>query len=643
MPPLTKSRYRLGLECPTKIFYANNRDLYANTKSDNEFLKALAEGGFQVAELSKRMFPGEMVETLDYAESLAQTARLITAAKTTIHEAAFSHGDFFIRADILVKNGNRVDLIEVKSKSHDEDDEDNTIMTGRNEIRASWLPYLHDIAFQTFVIRLAHPEWQVTPHLLLVNKASTAPIDGINSLFVCRRDQKGNAVVSTPHGVPDVVTACGLLKKHDVSDPVERLLSLNYDGETFAQRAERWAQASVSGTKMTTEIGAAKCAKCEFQADARMRAGGKLSGFHECWKSATGLTEAQLDSPLVLEIWNYRRKQELLSKDIYLLRDVDPETQIADGKSPEPASGWSNTERQRIQVRCVREGNNSSPVVDTVGLKAALSRLKYPIHFIDFETTRCALPFHKGEAPYGNIAFQFSHHVAQADGSVSHASEWICLDRGVQPNERFALALRAALGNDDGSILHYAAHERTVLSDIASALELQGDRPSSLDLAAWIRSILPAAGAPGRMVDMKEILVRHYYHPLARGSNSLKAVLPAILQTSPFLQKTYSAPIYGTAAMPSRNFQNTIWTSPGNTDPYAALPKLDTVDSAQRLFDDESIRDGGAAMVAYAKCQFTEISPQEVDSLRSALLKYCELDTLAMVMLWQTWKQDHGA
>jgi hypothetical protein len=25
-----------------------------------------------------------------------------------------------------------------------------------------------------------------------------------------------------------------------------------------------------------------------------------------------------------------------------------------------------------------------------------------------------------------------------------------------------------------------------------------------------------------------------------------------------------------------------------------------------------------------------------------ALLKYCELDTLAMVMLWQTWKHDHA-
>ena len=163
MPLLTKSRYRLGFDCPTKIFYANNPQSYANTNSDNEFLKSLAEGGFQVGELSRKMFPGELVDTLKREDALAQTAQLLLAPEATIHEAAFSYGDFFIRADILVKRGKQVHLIEVKSKSYDEEDETKAIMNGRNEIRASWLPYLHDIAFQTFVIRLALPEWQVTP------------------------------------------------------------------------------------------------------------------------------------------------------------------------------------------------------------------------------------------------------------------------------------------------------------------------------------------------------------------------------------------------------------------------------------------------------------------------------------------------
>lgn len=637
MPPLTKSRYRLGHECPTKIHYGNNRDLYPDTKSGNEFLKALAEGGFQVGELARRMFPGHHITTLSRTQALAETANLLAESHTSIHEAAFGHGDLFIRADILVKKGRSVDLIEVKSKSHDPAEPKDSILTGKNEIRSAWLTYIHDIAFQTLVVRLAHPDWEVRPHLLLVNTSATAPIDGVNSLFLCRKDEKGNAVVTTPNGVPDSVLHSNLLVKIDVSEAVEKLLAATYDGETFQQRAERWARASVAGTKLPAPIAATKCARCEFRATPEERAAGKRSGFHECWQAATHLTEAQLDSPLVLDIWSYRKKQALLDKPKYLLRDVDP-AEIEETQAAAPPSGWTSTERQRIQVGCVRDGNTTKPVVDHGGLRAALSRLVFPLHFIDFETTRCALPFHKGEAPYGNIAFQFSHHIVEENGQVRHASEWICLDRGIQPNEAFARALRDALGHDTGSILHYATHEKTVLKDIASSLESAPPCPEKSQLAAWLRSQLDT-----RMVDLREILLRHYYHPLAGGSNSLKAILPAILQTSPFLQTTYSAPIYGTPAMPSRNFQNTAWITAQNPDPYAMLPKLESIESDERFFNEESINHGGAAMVAYAKCQFTGISDNEVATLRSALLKYCELDTLAMVMLWQTWKNDHRA
>ena len=46
---------------------------------------------------------------------------------------------------------------------------------------------------------------------------------------------------------------------------------------------------------------------------------------------------------------------------------------------------------------------------------------------------------------------------------------------------------------------------------------------------------------------------------------------------------------------------------------------------------------GGAALTAYQRLQFEEIDSQERDRLQTALLKYCELDTLAMVMVWQAW------
>lgn len=42
-------------------------------------------------------------------------------------------------------------------------------------------------------------------------------------------------------------------------------------------------------------------------------------------------------------------------------------------------------------------------------------------------------------------------------------------------------------------------------------------------------------------------------------------------------------------------------------------------------------------MVPFAKMQFTDISEAEQNAIIKGLLKYCELDTLAMVMIYEFW------
>ena len=143
---------------------------------------------------------------------------------------------------------------------------------------------------------------------------------------------------------------------------------------------------------------------------------------------------------------------------------------------------------------------------------------------------------------------------------------------------------------------------------------------------------------------MREILLGRYYHPGTGGSNSLKYVLPAILGTEGPLRAKYSQADYGTGKMPSLNLkEGKVWIREGSSNPYECLPKIcevcpDLPEDVERVFGDEGIDQGGAAMMAYAKAQFTECSDQEVEGLREALLQYCELDTLAMVMLWEELK-----
>ena len=48
----TKSAFKISLECPRKLYYAYDKGVYANQDLDDEFLKSLAEGGFQVGEFA---------------------------------------------------------------------------------------------------------------------------------------------------------------------------------------------------------------------------------------------------------------------------------------------------------------------------------------------------------------------------------------------------------------------------------------------------------------------------------------------------------------------------------------------------------------------------------------------------------------
>ena len=70
--------------------------------------------------------------------------------------------------------------------------------------------------------------------------------------------------------------------------------------------------------------------------------------------------------------------------------------------------------------------------------------------------------------------------------------------------------------------------------------------------------------------------LRYFYHPLTAGSNSLKALLPAVLQWSTFLQDKYGQADYGSKdGIPSLNFTDKQWVNFDEgivQDPYACPP-----------------------------------------------------------------------
>ena len=66
--------------------------------------------------------------------------------------------------------------------------------------------------------------------------------------------------------------------------------------------------------------------------------------------------------------------------------------------------------------------------------------------------------------------------------------------------------------------------------------------------------------------------------------------------------------------------------------------KVVDTDSLDLLVSDKRLAEGGAEMTTYSRMQFTEMTDLESQEIQKALLRYCELDTLAMVMLWEHWR-----
>lgn len=160
---LTKSRFKLGLECPTKLYY-KKPEVYADSKLDDPFLEALAKGGFQVGELAKYYYPGGIeIEGLDYEKTWEETQDQLRKENIILYEAAIKFNNLFIRVDILKKTGNKIELIEAKSKSFSGKTflEDiwmtSRLKKGEFEVYKKWKPYIYDVAFQAYVTKLAFP------------------------------------------------------------------------------------------------------------------------------------------------------------------------------------------------------------------------------------------------------------------------------------------------------------------------------------------------------------------------------------------------------------------------------------------------------------------------------------------------------
>ena len=614
---LTKTLFKKGLECPIKLCVD-----YESSEDKNEFLDALADGGFQAEELSRLYYsPGVLIEDYDYANSLQKTRDLIKKPKSIIYEAAFKHENLFIRTDILVKTDNVIKVIEVKAKSFDSTME-NIFKSKSGNIRQHWRTYLFDLAFQKYVVKKNYPEYKIESHLMLADKSKKASIDGLNQLFQITKDPNVRTGIMRK---VDTLEATGdsIMESRNISDLINDIIEKDIHkihGLSFLELVENFTEVYTNQKEIDWK---------------------NYNGHvcRECWIEQFDVSENDKLRPNIYELWQFRKQKKLFKSNVFFL------DQLVKSDFDDTHDNYLSVKsRQWLQIEKRVAESLGKPVdfyLDVENLRDEMVEWKFPLHFIDFETCTSALPFTRGRHPYEQIAFQYSHHIVYSDGNIQHKSEYINAEPGKFPNYDFVRSLKKDLENDKGSVFKYATHENSILNAIYDQL-IDSDEKDKGELMDFIKSITNKKEnselvwrGDRDMIDMCDLVKKYFYDSYMKGSNSIKVVLPAVIKICEFVNKKYSKPI-SEINLTSLNFSgNHVWIKDGNLDPYISLPAPDFSKVQNPVGDINKLNNGGDALTAYAKIQYQEMSSQERNIIKQSLLKYCELDTLAMVMIYE--------
>ncbi|KAL7539328.1 hypothetical protein ACHAWF_006379 [Thalassiosira exigua] len=685
MPPLrylTKSLVRTALRCPRKLVYAAHPTIYPRGKSatDDPIMKLLSQEGIRFGEYCKRLFPhgvevgtgdasvenGTATATQQSLEHLVTQTRYLLEGKNrehqpnsnqdsnssgdrvTVFEGAICHGSMYVRPDILDKvtdHEKRAELrlIEVKSKSWDsrETVEQRMWTSGKKGIRSTYLNYIQDLAFQTMVCRLAYPDVKVSSWLMLPDRAKKMKCNP------SQVDSSQNSMPSMEQTLQTIETSIACLL--NVDELVDKALAseVSYPGgakgEKFENVMQQWAEQysgeSFGLNSFRTPIGI-HCASCEYRS--KDLSTDAQSGFDACWQNSTGIEMDELQNkPLVVDLHRVTKQslEKMLSNGKYLLPDlVAGDFDLTDDgnpkKTPKAGDAIVRSQRQWYQVQTSKMSNQRpNYIMRKKSLEHQMKKWRYPLHFIDFETSSPVIP-HCNKSPYEVVAFQFSHHkvLMNEDGSLQahHDSEFLHTTRGECPNDAFLKALYQAIGDvatTGGTVFQWSPYERNVLRAILPSIE-DSTTPLTFEEISALQSVGDS------MVDLCKLAKDFYYVDGSRGSSSIKRLLQPTLDASDFLEGIYGNPSYN-----GRNFMNFQWyrlNDEGRVrDPYEILSNVDPTRHESAV-----ISHGGDAAAAFHELQTNmDLDTRDRERIGRSLLRYCELDTLAMVMIVQAW---HG-
>lgn len=188
-----------------------------------------------------------------------------------------------------------------------------------------------------------------------------------------------------------------------------------------------------------------------------------------------------------------KKRRDLLSMGVLGLDDVSDDYPLSDN--------------QRLVVDAAQSGE---PQINPPAIRQFLSNLTFPLYFLDYETFASAVPLIDGASPHKHFSVQYSLHILEADGALTHRDY---LERQARLPAGLIERMEADIGPVGSLVSWHASFEKTRNKEMAEA---------SPDKAEFLNDLNK------RMVDLEDVFKTDYVDARFDGSTSIKKVLPVV-------------------------------------------------------------------------------------------------------------------
>lgn len=186
-----------------------------------------------------------------------------------------------------------------------------------------------------------------------------------------------------------------------------------------------------------------------------------------------------------------------IDRGIYSLDDID---------NPENLTG-----AKLAQYKSYKKG---SPIIDRENIIKELGKLIFPLYFFDYEGFVSAIPMFDGFGAYEQVPFQYSLHIMDEEGNITHR-EFLITDLKGDITLPLVKQMKKDIDPSGTVIAWYKTYEKQRNEKLAQL------HPEYADFLQKIND---------KMYDLMHIFSKCYYVDSAfKGSSSIKKVLPVIV------------------------------------------------------------------------------------------------------------------